>query len=88
MYMCPNRIEPPALPAPTYDPPYSIIMQDTGRYVISQYLGIYIYVWLLSGEAFWMCPTQIRYGFVYGFIWCNYEWIYSCIPKMLINCLY
>lgn len=88
MYMYPNPIKPPALPAPKYTPPYSYIMQGTGRCIIEQYLGMYVYVWLLSSEAFWMCPKQIKDGIVYGFVWRSYKWTFSSFPQLRIDCIY
>ncbi|NLK39940.1 MAG: hypothetical protein GX303_06850 [Clostridiales bacterium] len=82
----PNKSK-PATPPPRSTPSYCPCLADTGSSLIRQYIGYYIYVWIKSGPAFWMYPTEYSSGIVSGYMWIDYGWKYTSFSAESIDCI-
>ncbi len=78
----------PQQPPPKFKPKYCPAMKGTGSKFIKQYIGLFVYVWTVKGEGFWLYPTGINRDVLYGYIWYRSKPhnIHFHISK--IDCLY
>lgn len=68
----------PATRPPNAVPKYCRALKGTGPNFIGQYIGFLVYVWTVYGNGFWVYPTGISSGILYGYVWrtSHYEFIY------------
>jgi len=82
MYTKPGTRPPNAVPG------YCAFMRGTGPAMIGQHLGLLIYIWTVFGRGFWLYPTSIRSGVVYGYMWNGTRYQYTFFEISKIDCLY
>lgn len=78
----------PTTRPPNMVPGYSRSLRGTGPGSIRQHIGYLIYLWTITGDGFWMYPTEVRGGILYGHIWKNSRYEYGQLRVSLIDCLY
>jgi len=82
------KLAKPLCPPPNVTPPYCRGLKGTGSQFVDQHVRHFVYIWMVSEQAFWMYPIQMSGIFVYGYIWRNTRWMFVRIPKMEIDSLY
>lgn len=92
MYTTPqNRwlsIQAPPSPPPSAVPAYCKYLSGSGPYLIEQYLQYYTYIWMRTGESFWMYPFMIKEDLLYGFAWDAVQWVPVMLSIPYIDSLY
>lgn len=78
----------PVTRPPSVAPKYCRAMSGTGPNFIRQYIGFLVYVWTIYGSGFWVYPTGISDGVLYGYIWKTTHYEYSQFRVSIIDCLY
>lgn len=76
----------PPSPPPTVRPTYSLGLHRTSHEFIRQNMLMYIYVWMCTGQSFWMYPIKIDNNKIYGHIWNEQQWIYMALHLNSIEC--
>ena len=78
----------PTTRPPSMVPGYCGILRGTGPASIRQHVGYLVYLWTVSGDGFWMYPTDVSNGILYGYIWKSSHYEYAQLRVSLIDCLY
>lgn len=64
----------PMAPPPDIKPAYCRGMEKAAQEFLKQYVGLYVYVFLNDGKAFWIFPVEVSDGDVLGYAWKNDRW--------------
>lgn len=78
----------PATRPPSVVPKYCRAMKGTGPNFIRQYIGFLVYVWTVYGGGFWIYPTGISNGILYGYVWKTSHYEFSQFRVSMIDCVY
>lgn len=78
----------PTTRPPNMVPTYCRILRGTGPASIRQHVGYLVYIWTVYGDGFWMYPTEVHGGILYGYIWKSAHYEYSQLRVSLVDCLY
>jgi len=78
----------PTMRPPNTVPKYCRSMKGTGPNFIRQYIGFLVYIWTVRGSSFWMYPTGISNGILYGYVWKAPHYQYAQLRVSMIDCLY
>lgn len=78
----------PTTRPPNMVPTYCRILRGTGPASIRQHVGYLVYIWTVDGDGFWMYPTEVRGGILFGYIWKSAHYEYAQLRVSLVDCLY
>ncbi|MDR0958226.1 MAG: hypothetical protein LBM16_03340 [Clostridiales bacterium] len=84
-----NQIYPPMSNVSKLPPIYAPSEQNSHAFIgansMRSCLGNYAYVWLKSGESFWLYVTYIGRQSIYGYKWTYFGWAYSAVNVFMIR---
>lgn len=78
----------PTTKPPNAVPKYCRAMKGTGPSFIRQHIGFLVYLWTVYGNGFWMYPTGISNGILYGYVWKDSYYKYLSLRVSVIDSLY
>lgn len=64
----------PLCPPPENSPPYCSARNGFGPDRIKQYINDSVYVWMLNGNSFWICPVDFIGDVVFCYAWDGSDW--------------
>lgn len=73
---------------PKFAPKYCSAMKGTGPKFIKQYIGLFVYIWPVKGDGFWLYLTCFNGNVLYGYIWYRSHPHYIHFHISKIDCLF
>jgi len=67
----------PPSPPPNISPTSCHGFNDAIPKFLRQHMRMYIYVWMYTGQSFWMYPVSLNNERIYGHIWNGQRWVYT-----------
>lgn len=83
-----HQVGRPFSPPPRTEPEYCPSLRATGPTFIRAHLHYYTYVWMVSGESFWLYPISTTDGDILGYAWDGAVWVPVMINIAQIDSLF
>lgn len=78
----------PPGPPPAISPPYCGPRNGFGPDLIKQHINDSVYVWMLHGNSFWICPVDFIGDVVFCYAWDGSDWKFIRLTISGIDCFY
>ena len=78
----------PPSPPPQNSPPYCRERNGFGSDLIKQYINDLVYVWMLHGNSFWICPVDSMGDVLFCYAWDGSDWKFIRLNISGIDCFY
>ncbi len=76
----------PPSPPPKGSPPYCQGFHNAIPEFLMSHMRLYIYVWVVTGQSFWMFPSKLEGDLIYGHLWNGQNWVYTRFPWNTLDC--
>lgn len=78
----------PPSPPPQIIPQYCDKRNKTSPDLIRKYINDSIYVWMMHGNSFWICPVDCMGDILFCYAWDGSDWKFIRLSISGIDCFY